>query len=89
MAHMTLGIPDETYAEIKRHPEIKWSEVARQAIIEKTLLLKKSMHTSEFVKLLSTETRQDLQKVPKKEWVKFTRGVRKAGWKRKKYLTQA
>lgn len=89
MAHMTLGIPDETYAEIKRHPEIKWSEVARQAIMAKALLLKKSMHTSEFVKLLSPETRQDIQKVPKKEWVEFTRGVQKAGWKRKKYLTQA
>lgn len=87
MAHMTLGIPDETYAEIKRHPEIKWSEVARQAIIEKTLLLKKSMHTTEFVKLLSPETRKDLQEVPKKKWVEFTRGVQKAGWKRTKYLT--
>ena len=89
MAHMTLGIPDETYAEIKRHPEIKWSEVARQAIVEKALLLKKSMHTTEFVKLLSSETRKDIKEVPQKEWAAFTRGVKKAGWKRTKYLTRA
>ncbi len=89
MAHITLGIPDETYAEIKRHPEIKWSEVARQAIVEKALLLKKSMHTTEFIKLLSAETRKDIRDVPAKDWAKFTQEVRKAKWKRTKYLTQA
>ena len=86
---MTLGIPDETYLEIKRHPEIKWSEVARQAIVEKALLLKKSMHTTEFIKLLSPETRKDIKEAPVKEWVQFTHGVKKAEWKRTKYLTRA
>ena len=89
MAHITLSLPDEAYQEIKHHPEIKWSEIARQAIIEKTLLLKKSMHTTEFVKLLSAETRKDLQHVPKEKWVAFTKAVKKAGWKRTKYLTRA
>jgi len=86
---MTLAIPDDMYAEIKRHPEIKWSEVARQAIMEKALLLKKSMHTTEFAKLLSVETRKDIQEVPHREWVKFTQGVEKAGWKRANYLILA
>ncbi|HIH12658.1 MAG: hypothetical protein QT02_C0001G0041 [archaeon GW2011_AR9] len=89
MAHITLSLPDEAYMEMKRHPEIKWSEVARHAIIEKTLLLKKSMHTTEFVKLLSTETRKDLQQVPSEKWAAFTKAVKKAGWKRTKYLTRA
>lgn len=89
MAHITLSLPQEAYLEIKRHPEIKWSEVARQAIIEKTLLLKKSMHTTEFVKLLSVETRKDIRQVPREKWVAFTTAVKKAGWKRTKYLTPA
>ncbi|HLC71092.1 MAG TPA: hypothetical protein VJI32_03740 [Candidatus Nanoarchaeia archaeon] len=52
-------------------------------------MLKKSMHTTEFIKLLSPETRKDIKEVPKKEWAAFTRGVKKAGWKRTKYLTPA
>ncbi len=35
--NMTMAIPDRTYAAMKRHPEIKWTEVARQAI-EKIVL---------------------------------------------------
>jgi len=35
MANLTLSVPDELYAEMKRHPEIRWSEVARQALAKK------------------------------------------------------
>ena len=32
---MTLSLPLEVEAEIRRHPEIKWTEVARAALLEK------------------------------------------------------
>ena len=32
MANITLYIPDELYEKMKKHKEIKWSEIARQAI---------------------------------------------------------
>ncbi|VVC00586.1 Uncharacterised protein [uncultured archaeon] len=32
MANMTLSIPDELYSKMAKHPEYRWSEVARQAI---------------------------------------------------------
>ncbi len=35
MANLTLSLPDDLYAEMKRHPEIRWSEVARQALARK------------------------------------------------------
>lgn len=35
MTNMTLAIPEELHEIIKRYPEIKWSEVARQAIWDK------------------------------------------------------
>lgn len=35
MTNMTLAVPDELKAVMKRHKEIKWSEVARQALVEK------------------------------------------------------
>lgn len=31
MTNVTLAVPRELHAEMRRHPEIKWSEVARQA----------------------------------------------------------
>ena len=34
MANITLSIPDELHKVVKQHPEIKWSEVARQAMFE-------------------------------------------------------
>lgn len=41
MANLTLSIPDDLKAKMSRFPEINWSEVARQAILEKTRLLER------------------------------------------------
>jgi len=35
MTNMTLAIPDDLYKVMKKHKEIKWTEVARQAIRER------------------------------------------------------
>ena len=32
MTNMTLSLPEELHREMRSHPEIKWSEVARRAI---------------------------------------------------------
>ena len=34
MTNMTLAIPEDLHVIIKRHSEIKWSEVARRALWE-------------------------------------------------------
>jgi hypothetical protein len=34
LANVTLAVPEELHRIMKRHPEIKWSEVARQAMWE-------------------------------------------------------
>jgi hypothetical protein len=39
MSNLTLAIPDDLKAKMSRFPEINWSEVARQAIAEKTRIL--------------------------------------------------
>ena len=41
MVNITLAVPQELKKEMDRHPEVNWSEVARQAIREKILLLRK------------------------------------------------
>lgn len=35
MVNMTLAIPKETHAKMKQYKEIKWTEVARQALERK------------------------------------------------------
>jgi len=39
MVNMTLAIPKEIHAKMKEHSEIKWTEVAREAIQKKITLL--------------------------------------------------
>ena len=34
MVNLTLAVPEDLHRIMKSHPEIKWSEVARQAIWE-------------------------------------------------------
>ena len=34
MANMTLSIPAEIHSIVKKHSEIRWSEIARRAISE-------------------------------------------------------
>lgn len=36
MVNMTMAIPEQLHKAMKKYPEIKWSEVARQAIEKKT-----------------------------------------------------
>ena len=35
MTNMTLAVPEDLHRTMQKHKEIKWSEVARQAILEK------------------------------------------------------
>ena len=35
MANITLSVPDNIHKKMKHFSEVKWSEVARKAIIEK------------------------------------------------------
>ena len=70
MSNITLAIPDDLKAKMKRFPEINWSEVARQAITEKMrtleqmerLLSKSALTESETVILGRQIKRRVLQK---------------------------
>ena len=35
MPNITLSVPDELHRKMKRHPEVKWSEVVRRVISER------------------------------------------------------
>ncbi|MBI4450999.1 hypothetical protein HY642_03420 [Candidatus Woesearchaeota archaeon] len=41
MVSITLAVPEQLKTEMDKHPELNWSEVARQAIREKVLILQR------------------------------------------------
>ncbi|MBI5225740.1 hypothetical protein HY994_00690 [Candidatus Micrarchaeota archaeon] len=34
LVNVTLSVPEETYKTMKKHPEIKWTEIMRQAAVQ-------------------------------------------------------
>jgi len=41
-SHVSIGVPDELYERIKKHPEVKWAAVARAAIIKYLDMIEKA-----------------------------------------------
>jgi len=41
MVSVTLAVPEEMKSEMDKHPEMNWSEIARQAFREKLIILKR------------------------------------------------
>ena len=41
MVSITLAVPEEMKNEMDKHPEMNWSEIARQAIRERLVILKR------------------------------------------------
>lgn len=62
MGNLTLSVPDDVHKEMKRFSEVKWSEVARKAIIEKLETLK----AAETIGKKSTLTKEDAEELSKK-----------------------
>ena len=50
MANITLSVPDDLHKKMKRHSEIKWSEVARRDI-------EKKVHDLELLNELTSKSR--------------------------------
>lgn len=69
MTNITLSVPEELHTLIKKHSEIKWSEVARRAMWEQAKklelmekLVKKSKFTEKDVEELDHKIKAGLLK---------------------------
>lgn len=89
MAHVTLSVPDELYAKMKRHPEIKWSEAAREGIRQQLKYIEKVISGKELLARLSPETRIALEEIPHSKWVEGYKKMKESERKRLKFLIQA
>jgi hypothetical protein len=66
MPNMTLSIPVELKQKMDRFKEINWSEVARQAILEKTLLLGRMNQLMSSSRISEPETLYEGRKISRK-----------------------
>lgn len=62
MGNITLSVPENIHKDMKHFSEIKWSDVARKAIIEKIETLKMAEELANKSKL----TEQDIKNFSKK-----------------------
>lgn len=73
MINLTLSIPDDLKAKMSRFPEINWSEVARQAITEKTRVLERMQSLLSQSKLTEQETLKIGREIKRRMWKKYQR----------------
>ena len=62
MTNMTLAVPEDLMEVMRKHKEIKWSEVARQALAEKA----KELQLMDQILSKSILTEQDALEIGKK-----------------------
>lgn len=58
MGNITLSLPNDVQDEMKHFPEIKWSEVARKAIIDRIETMKMAEKLADKSKLTEKEVQE-------------------------------
>lgn len=69
MANITLTVPEEMYREMKKHKELKWSDIARQAFKKRLQeiklmdkLLSKSRLTEDDAEIIGHKIKHEIRK---------------------------
>jgi hypothetical protein len=85
MTNITLSVPEEVYRRMKRRRDVKWSEVARQAIVERLERLEGpvgfSASASDLAKLIA-DAGVNLAEVSVNEAVRYYKKMRELEWRR-------
>ena len=88
MAHITLSIPDDLYKKMKEYPEIKWSEIARNAIKEYLAKFERRTTTKELRERIPKEALKILDEISEEEMREFYSKMVDLEWKRLRSTTQ-
>jgi hypothetical protein len=85
MANITLSVPEEVYRRMKRRRDVKWSEVARQAIVARLERTEGPVgfyaSTFELAEMIA-KAGVELEKVSVDEAIRHYRRMRELEWKR-------
>lgn len=92
MAHITLSIPDKVYGEMKKHPEIKWSEAARRGIVQQLVQVEGTIPGQDWLRTLPESTQKGLEQIKglsRHSWELWHKKMRGREWKRANFSTRA
>ncbi|HID43231.1 MAG TPA: hypothetical protein EYP30_05545 [Archaeoglobaceae archaeon] len=83
MPNITLSIPEQLYRKMKKHKEIKWSEVIRKAIADYIKRLEESkleISTDELLKELGIA--EELNEINIEKAAEYYKKMREEEWRR-------
>jgi 5'-deoxynucleotidase YfbR-like HD superfamily hydrolase len=63
MGNLTLAVPENVHQEMRHFPEVKWSEVARRAIIDKLETLRLAESLAQKSKLTEKDVKEFGKKI--------------------------
>ena len=63
MGNITLSVPDDIFKQMKHFSEVKWSEVARKAIMERLELLQLAEKLAQKSKLTEDDVKEFNKKI--------------------------
>ena len=75
MVNITLSLPEDLKKTMDKHPEINWSEVARQAFKEKTSQLELLDAIASKSKLTEKDAVELGRKIKKSLWQRYKKGA--------------
>jgi len=82
MPNITLSIPEEVYRKMKKYSEVKWSEVARKAIMEYLRKLERTVSSEELLEELGEDFARELREISLEKAANYYEKAREAEWKR-------
>jgi len=71
MANITLSVPEDVHKEMRHFSEVKWSEVARKAIISRLETLKLAESIAKKSKLSQSDVEQFSKRIKASATKKF------------------
>jgi len=71
MANITLSIPDELHAKIRRHNEMRWSSVIRSVLKERIEDLERAERLARKSKLTEKDALEIGEKIKRGVWKRF------------------
>ena len=71
MGNITLSIPDEIHKDMRNFSEVKWSEVARKAIIEKLEALRLAESPAKKSKLTEKDIKEFTRRIKREATQRF------------------
>ena len=82
MTNLTLSISKEIYERMKRHPEVKWSEIARRAILDYLAKIEGIVSSEDLLRKLGEDFEKDLDNISIDDIIKYYRKMREEEWRR-------